>query len=169
MNHPPPKQEQICTIAELTSGIKRLLEDSFPAVWVKGEISNLRYQSSGHIYFSLKDESAQISAVMFRGNAQRLNTRLTDGMEVVALGNLSVYEPRGTYQIIIRECLESGAGLLQAEFERLKQKLNQEGLFNPERKKPLPLFPRKVGIITSPTGAALREFHKHFETPKLGG
>lgn len=158
MAHLPPQQDQIRTISELTSGIKRLLEDAYPAVWVKGEISNIRYQSSGHIYFSLKDSSAQISAVMFRGNAQRLRSRLEDGMEVVALGNLSVYEPRGTYQLIIRECLEAGAGLLQAEFERLKLKLKDEGLFDSERKKTLPVFPGKIGIITSPTGAALRDF-----------
>ena len=116
----PPKQENICTITQLTSGIKRILEDSYPAVWVKGEVSNLRQQSSGHLYFSLKDEGAQISAVMFKGNAMRLSMPLRDGMEVISLGNLSVYEPRGTYQLIVRECIEEGAGRLQAEFERLK-------------------------------------------------
>jgi len=154
----PPKQENICTITQLTSGIKRILEDSYPAVWVKGEVSNLRQQSSGHLYFSLKDEGAQISAVMFKGNAMRLGMPLRDGMEVISLGNLSVYEPRGTYQLIVRECIEEGAGRLQAEFERLKRLLDSEGLFSPDRKKPLPLLPRRVGIITSPTGAALRDF-----------
>ncbi len=156
--HLPPKQENICSISELTSGIKRTLEDAYAAVWVKGEISNLRRQSSGHIYFSLKDAGAQISAVVFRGNAARMKLQLQDGMEIVALGNLSVYEPRGTYQLIIRECIEEGAGRLQAEFERLKRLLNAEGLFSPANKKSIPLLPRTVGIITSPTGAALRDF-----------
>ena len=156
--HLPPKQENICSISELTSGIKRTLEDAYAAVWVKGEISNLRRQSSGHIYFSLKDAGAQISAVVFRGNAAKIKLHLQDGMEIVALGNLSVYEPRGTYQLIIRECIEEGAGRLQAEFERLKRLLDSEGLFSPANKKSIPLLPRTVGIITSPTGAALRDF-----------
>jgi len=156
--HLPPSPNSIATISKLTAGIRQLLEDAFPAVWVKGEISNLRYQSSGHIYFSLKDKAAQIGAVIFKANALRLPMQLKDGMEVVALGNLSVYEPRGTYQLIIRECIEEGAGRLQAEFERLKRMLEVEGLFSIESKKAIPLFPRAVGIITSPTGAALRDF-----------
>lgn len=155
---PPPKENQIQSVGQLTSGIKLLLEDSYPAIWVKGEISNLKYQSSGHIYFSLKDDRAQISAVMFRGNASHLSVRLKDGMEIIAFGNVGVYEPRGSYQLIVRQCIEEGVGQLQAEFERLKRKLNEEGLFSAERKKPLPILARKIGIITSPTGAALRDF-----------
>lgn len=117
-----PKENQVQTVGQLTSGIKRLLEDSYPAIWVKGEISNLKYQSSGHIYFSLKDDRAQIGAVMFRGDAARLPVRLKDGMEVIVFGNISVYEPRGNYQLIVRQCIEEGVGRLQAEFERLKKK-----------------------------------------------
>ncbi len=156
--NPSPSPDQIRTVSELTSQIKRLLEGAVPPSWVKGEISNLRYQSSGHIYLTLKDAGAQISAVMFRGDASRLRLRLKEGMEVLALGNLSVYEPRGSYQLIIRDCVEEGAGRLQAEFERLKKLLQSEGLFDAARKQALPLLPRTVGIITSPTGAALRDF-----------
>lgn len=155
---PLPEEQQILSVADLTSHLKRLLEDSFPAIWVKGEISNIRYQSSGHIYFSLKDAGAQISAVMFRGNAAQLEAPLQDGQEVVAFGNISVYEPRGTYQLIVRSCIDAGAGRLQAEFERLKRNLEAEGLFDSERKKEIPTLPRRVGVITSPTGAAIRDF-----------
>ena len=153
-----PPGNQIQSVGDLTAGIKLLLEDTFPAIWVKGEVSNLKYQSSGHIYFSLKDNRAQIGAVMFRGDAQRLPFQLKDGMEVIVFGNISVYEPRGNYQLIVRQCVEEGVGKLQAEFERLKRKLSEEGLFAPERKKPLPELPRRIGIITSPTGAALKDF-----------
>ncbi len=153
-----PTSNNILTVTELNTDIKALLEGSFPSLWVRGEISNLRRQSSGHLYFSLKDASSQISVVIFKGDASRLSLRVEDGMQVIAYGSLSVYTPRGNYQLIVRELLDDGKGNLQLEFERLKAKLNEEGLFAPERKKAIPLLPSKVGFVTSPTGAALRDF-----------
>ncbi len=146
------------TVRELTAGIKESLEERFAHIWVQGEVSNLRLQSSGHTYFTLKDADAQISAVLFRGDAQRQELTLRDGMEVIAFGGVSVYAPRGNYQLIVRIVLEEGLGRLQRQFETLKKKLGAEGLFAPERKKPLPEMPGTVVVITSPTGAALRDF-----------
>ncbi|MDX2225701.1 MAG: exodeoxyribonuclease VII large subunit [Verrucomicrobiae bacterium] len=145
------------SITELTRKIKGLLERELGEVSVAGEISNLRAQSSGHLYFTLKDAGAQISAVMFRGSASRLGFRPRDGMQVKATGEVSVYEVRGQYQIIVHRLEQAGLGELQARFEELKRKLQAEGLFDAGRKKTIPRFPASIGIVTSPTGAALQD------------
>ncbi len=154
----PQTGEQALTVGEFTRQIKNLLESSFQGVWVRGEISNLRQQSSGHVYFTLKDEGSQLSCVMFRGNASRQPFNWKNGLQVVVYGEVSVYEPRGNYQLICRLIQEDGIGRLQQEFLRLKEKLQGEGLFDPSRKKAIPVLPRTIGVITSPTGAALRDF-----------
>lgn len=151
------------TVGELTGRIKDLLEGAFPELWVRGEVSNLRAQASGHCYFTLKDERAQIAAVMFRGDAARSRVQLRDGQQLAAYGQVSVYEVRGQYQLIVRAVVEDGAGRLQAEFEKLKQRLAAEGLFAPENKVPLPAMPRTIGFITSPTGAAVQDFVRILE------
>lgn len=153
-----PEANRILSVSAFTRQVKDLLENRFPELWIRGEVSNFRRQSSGHCYFSLKDEGSQVSAVIFRGDAANQRLDLRDGLQVVAFGEVSVYEPRGNYQIIVRFMVEDGLGRLQQEFERLKQKLAGEGLFDPEKKKPIPLLPRTVGIVTSPTGAAVRDF-----------
>jgi exodeoxyribonuclease VII large subunit len=150
--------ERVETVSELNGRIKMVLESEFRGVWVRGEISNLRRQTSGHCYFSLKDAGSQISAVLFRGNATRQSIDLRDGLQVLAYGEVSLYEPRGTYQLIVRVIMDDGAGKLQQEFERLKRMLSEEGLFDAERKKSLPVLPATVGFITSPTGAAVQDF-----------
>jgi len=147
----------IFTVSELTSKIKNLLEESFPSMWVEGEVSNCRIPSSGHIYFTLKDEQSQLKAVFFRGANQKIKFNVEDGLKVLALGNISVYQRRGDYQLIVGLLQPRGIGELQLAFEQLKRKLQKEGLFAPEHKKPIPLFPRKIGIVTSPTGAAIRD------------
>lgn len=152
-------QPQVYSILQLTRQIKHLLEGNFGTVWVRGEISNFRRQASGHLWFTLKEEGAQLSCVMFAGDARLLRgVELRDGVEVEAAGEISVYEARGNYQLIVRHAQLCGEGILQARFAALKKKLEAEGLFAPERKKPLPAFPRRIGVVTSPTGAALRDF-----------
>lgn len=151
-------KEPVLSVSEFTAHVKLVLESQTPACWVRGEVSNLRRQSSGHIYFTLKDAKSQLSAVLFRGNAIQQAAALKEGQQITAFGEINVYEPRGTYQLIVRRVLEDGVGRLQQEFERLKQQLSQEGLFAPERKKPIPDLPKCIGIITSPTGAALQDF-----------
>lgn len=160
---------QALSVGELTRSLKRLIEEGFPAVWVRGEVSNLRRQASGHCYFSLKDPSSQIPAVLFRGNALRIDHRLGDGQQVIAFGELSVYEPRGAYQLIVRDLVEDGIGRLQRELERLKEKLRAEGLFDESRKKPLPDLPLTVGVITSASGAAVRDMISVFRRRGWGG
>ena len=147
--------DRVETVSEFTRRVKTLLEGGIRPGWVKGEISNLRAQTSGHVYFSLKDAGAQLSAVLFRGDAGRQSVRLRDGMQALVYGELSVYEPRGQYQLIVRAVIEDGVGRLQREFEALKQRLADEGLFDAARKAPIPLMPATVGFITSPTGAAV--------------
>jgi len=129
-----------------------------PPCWVRGEVSNLRKQSSGHVYFTLKDEASQLSVVLFRGNASRQSIDLRDGMQLIVYGELSLYEPRGSYQMIARALLEDGLGRLRVAYDALKAKLEEEGLFDRGSKQPLPILPRRIGIITSPTGAAIRDF-----------
>ncbi len=153
-----PDAEQVLNVTELTRQIKVRLEDSFTQLWVQGEVSNLRRQSSGHIYFSLKDAESQLPCVLFARDAVQQGFDLTDGMEVILFGNLSVYEPHGRYQLVAKIALQSGQGQLQLEFERLKRKLAAEGLFEKERKQPLPIIPMRIAVITSPTGAAIRDF-----------
>jgi len=147
----------ILTVSQLTAEIKSLLERNFEYLWVEGEISNLRLPSSGHLYFTLKDELAQIRGVMFRLQNRLLKFEPVDGLQVICYGRLSVYEPRGEYQIIVDYLEPKGVGALQLAFEQLKEKLSQEGLFDPAHKKPLPHLPQMIGIVTSPTGAAIRD------------
>lgn len=137
--------------------VRASLEADFPDVWLEGEISNLRAPGSGHLYCTLKDGSSQIRAVIFRSVALRLRFGLEDGLQVVVRGRLSVYEPRGEYQLILDHLEPKGRGALQVAFEQLKRRLEAEGLFNAQRKRSLPVFPRTVGIVTSPTGAAVRD------------
>ncbi len=145
----------VFTVSELNRRIKQLLEKELPFVWITGEISNLRTPSSGHLYFTLKDNQAQLNAVMFRGQARRLAATPQDGLAVLGMGRVSVYEPRGTYQVIIEYLEPQGLGDLQLAFEQLKRKMAAEGLFDADHKKPLPFLPRKVHVITSPTGAVI--------------
>src|SRR5476649_598154 len=149
---------RVRTVSEFTREVKELLEGGLRPGWVRGEVSNLRAQASGHIYFSLKDAGAQLSAVLFRGDAARQTVKLRDGAQVVAYGEVSVYEARGQYQLIVRAVIEDGVGKLQREFEALKARLAAEGLFAPERKRAIPTMPQTVGFITSPTGAAVQDF-----------
>lgn len=146
------------SVTEFTRRVKALLEGGLRSGRVRGEVSNLRIQASGHVYFSLKDAGAQVRAVMFRGDAARQTTRLREGGQVVVLGEVSVYEARGEYQLIVRSVMDDGVGRLQREFEALKARLAAEGLFAKERKRALPRLPRTVGFVTSPTGAAVQDF-----------
>lgn len=150
-------QTHIITVTQLTSQIKNLLEGAFPDVWVAGEISNLTVPQSGHAYFTLKDEQSQIRAVLFRSSQRFLKFTLQHGIQVICRGRVSVYEPRGEYQLIVDYIEPKGVGALQLAFEQLKAKLEKEGLFALDRKKTLPLLPRRIGIVTSPTGAAIRD------------
>jgi exodeoxyribonuclease VII large subunit len=150
-------ERRVYTVSELTASIKAALEEGFPMMWVEGEISNLRTPGSGHAYFTLKDEGAQISAVLFRGRGRRVRFELEDGMQVLAFGGLDVYAARGQYQLVVEMMEPKGLGALQLAFEQLKRKLQAEGLFDEARKRPLPAFPRVIGIVTSPTGAAIRD------------
>jgi len=146
------------SVSEFTRRVKLLLESGIRPAWIRGEVSNLRAQASGHVYFSLKDAGAQLSAVLFRGDAARQTVKLRDGLQVIVYGEVSVYEARGQYQLIVRVVVDDGVGRLQREFEALKARLAAEGLFAAERKRPVPAMPRTVGFITSPTGAAVRDF-----------
>ncbi|RZA09537.1 MAG: exodeoxyribonuclease VII large subunit [Proteobacteria bacterium] len=151
-------EDRPVTVGELTSQIKSMLEDGIGFVTVRGEISNWKPAASGHIYFSLKDSDAMISAAFFRGQAAKMrNAAVRDGVEVICRGRISVYPPRGGYQIIVESLEPVGAGTLQAQFEALKKKLHAEGLFESERKRPIPLMPERIVVITSPTGAAVRD------------
>lgn len=149
--------KKILTVSELSRIIKGCLEEVLPDIWLQGEVSNCTYHSSGHIYFSLKDEDAQIRCVLFRGNSYNIKFKIEDGMQLVAHGRISTYIKRGEYQIIVDMLEPAGKGALQLAFEQLKKKLEKEGLFNPERKKPIPVVPQKIGVVTSPTGAAIHD------------
>ena len=148
---------KVLTVAELTRQIRGALETRFGAVWVHGEVSNYKLHPSGHQYFTLKDARAQIACVIFRNTMAPLRQPLVDGMQVQVYGNVSVFEARGQYQLSVQILQPRGLGLLQAKFEALKRKLEAEGLFAPERKRTLPKFPRRIGIVTSPSGAAIRD------------
>jgi exodeoxyribonuclease VII large subunit len=148
---------KILTVAELTRQIRGTLETKFGAVWVQGEISNYKLHPSGHQYFTLKDQRAQIACVIFRNTMAPLRQPLVDGTQVQVYGNVSVFEARGQYQLSVQILQPRGLGVLQAKFEALKRKLDAEGLFDPARKRPLPKFPRRIGIVTSPSGAAIRD------------
>ena len=157
----PAKPERpgrvVLTVSELNEQVGELLAESLPSVWVEGEISNLRRYPSGHTYFTLKDADAQISAVLFRGGAPGLRFRPEDGLKILARGRVSLYEPRGSYQIIVEAMEPAGLGALQLAFEQLKARLLAEGLFDAARKRPLPVLPRRIGMVTSPSGAAIRD------------
>jgi exodeoxyribonuclease VII large subunit len=150
----PPR---LLRVGELVAGVRELLEDAVGRVWVVGEVSNLFRAGSGHVYFTLKDEDAQVRAVLFRGTARRLRFEPEEGLEVLVYGELSVYEPRGDLQLLVRTLEPRGAGALQVAFEQLRARLEAAGLFDPARKRPLPLRPRRVAVVTSPTGAALHD------------
>lgn len=155
---PPDRTSKtIYTVSELTSKIKSVLESSFPLIWICGEVSNFRMPASGHCYFTLKDESAQIPAVVFRGQHRQSRFTPEDGMSIIGLGRLSVYEPRGNYQIILEYVEPAGLGALQLAFEKLKNRLAADGYFDPQRKKPLPFLPSKISVITSPSGAVVHD------------
>ena len=148
---------KLFSVTELTRSIRGLLETRFRSVWVHGEISNYKKHPSGHQYFTLKDQRAAISCVIFRNTLPPFPTTLNDGMQVQVFGNLTVFEARGQYQLNVQILQSRGLGILQAKFEALKKKLEAEGLFETARKRPLPKFPRRIGIITSPSGAAIRD------------
>jgi len=148
---------KVLSVSDLTGQIRRLLEKQIGLVWVSGEIANLRSQSSGHIYFTVKDSSSQLSCVLFRGEMLVDRSLLQDGRHVLLQGDVTVYEPRGQYQLRVVAAELQGVGALQAAFEKLKAKLYAEGLFARERKRPLPRYPRRIGLVTSPTGAAIRD------------
>lgn len=150
-------QPQIQTISELTGEIKDLIEGNLPEVWVQGEVSNCIKASSGHVYLTLKDEKAQLAAVIWRNAASKFRFDLHDGLQVVANGSVEVYAPRGSYQLIIRQLIPHGVGALELAFRQMHAKLAAEGLFEPHRKRPIPMFPRRIALITSPTSAAVRD------------
>ncbi|MEP6662656.1 MAG: exodeoxyribonuclease VII large subunit [Verrucomicrobiota bacterium] len=154
---PQEAMRQVFSVTELTGQIRRLLEKQVGRVWVSGEITNLRAQSSGHFYFTLKDANAQLNCVLFRGDCLAQREFLQDGRKVLLQGEMTVYEPRGQYQLRVVEVEVQGVGALQIAFEKLKQKLNADGWFAPERKRSLPRYPEAIGLITSPTGAAIRD------------
>jgi exodeoxyribonuclease VII large subunit len=154
----PNGPSHVLTVSELTRHIKGLLEANFYNAWVEGEVCDLRTPSSGHVYFALKDPSARVSVVLFRTTAQAINFKLKDGLRLVVFGDISVYEKSGQYQIVARQLGPKGLGALQLAFEEMKKRLAKEGLFDPARKKRIPILPQCIGIVTSPTGAAIRDF-----------
>ena len=153
-------QHRVYTVSELNSDIKDILEKTYPFIWIYGEISNFNIPASGHFYFTIKDEHAQVNAVMFRNKNRNLKFKPEDGLSITGLGRISVYEPRGTYQIIFEYLEPKGTGAIQMAFEQLKKRLADEGLFDEKHKKPLPFLPRKISIITSPTGAVVHDILK---------
>ena len=146
------------SVSALSAQIKGTLEDAFPRVSVVGEVSNFSRPQSGHCYFTLKDDNAQIRAVMWRGTASRLKFDLSDGLEIVCQGKIDVYAPRGSYQLVVDQAQPKGVGSLELAFRQLREKLAREGLFDQDRKQSIPRFPRRIGFVTSPTGAAVRDF-----------
>jgi len=153
----PLPERKIYSVSELTTRIRDLLEEEFPSVWIQGEVSNFRSAPSGHFYFTLKDDAAQIRCVMFKTQSRFLKFRLEDGLNVIGWGRVSVYSLRGDYQLIFDTMEPAGFGSLMLAFEQLKKRLASEGLFDPQRKKAIPRFPRRVGLVTSPRGAAVRD------------
>ncbi len=153
-----PEQHQVLSVGDLTDQIKGVLEGTFTGVWVAGEISNFSRPQSGHCYLTLKDDRAQVRAVIWRATAARLRFDLEDGLEVICQGDIDVYAPRGSYQLVIRQIEPKGIGALELALRKLRERLAAEGLFAPERKRPLPRFPRRIAFVTSPSGAAIRDF-----------
>lgn len=157
MNESPIAEPPVLTVSQLSNAIKHCLEKTFPLVWLQGEVSNCKPNTSGHLYFSLKDANAQISAVMFRVDASTLKAPPKDGTQVMVRGEINVYPAGGRYQIIVREMRPVGIGELLLRLEELKIKLNKLGWFSKTRKRPLPKFPKRIGVVTSPTGAAIQD------------
>jgi exodeoxyribonuclease VII large subunit len=154
----PPDNVKVYGIGELTRAVKELLEDAFaPCLWVSGEVSNLKKHTSGHWYLTLKDRDSQLQTTIYKGVNLRLRFDIRDGMEVIARGRLTVYQPRGEYQLQVEEVQPKGVGPLDLAFRQLKEKLSKLGYFDPRRKKPLPRYPRRIALVTSPTGAAVRD------------
>jgi exodeoxyribonuclease VII large subunit len=166
----PDSGRRVRSVSEITRDIKLNLEGAFTNLWIAGEISNLKQHTSGHYYFTLKDDRAQLLAVLFRASTRFLRFRPQDGMAVLVWGHITVYEPKGSYQIRVERMEPRGQGSLALAFEQLKEKLGKEGLFEASRKKRLPLLPRRIGIVTSPTGAAIRDICRilHRRFPNLG-
>jgi exodeoxyribonuclease VII large subunit len=152
--------EHVFSVSQLTGQLKTVLEELYFDVWVSGEVSNISRPRSGHIYFTLKDEGAQIRAAIWQSTARRLRFALEDGMHVLCRGGVEVYAPQGSYTLIVRQIEPRGEGALQAKLRKLHEKLAAEGLFDPARKRPLPRFPRRIALVTSPSGAAVRDFLK---------
>jgi len=150
-------RKKILTVSELTANIKFMLEGEFKSVWIAGELSNVRIPSSGHCYLTLKDPGAQIAGVIWRSTLDRVKFKIEDGLKAIVRGSVTVYEPRGNYQIVIDKIEPEGVGALQLAFLQLKEKLQKEGLFDLARKRPIPFLPRRIGIVTSPTGAAIQD------------
>jgi exodeoxyribonuclease VII large subunit len=150
-------EKQIYSVSTLNKSVKRLLESHFQVIWIEGEVSNLSRPSSGHLYFTLKDESAQVRCAMFRLRNISKPVAIENGSQILAYAKISLYDARGDYQLIIEHIEDRGEGLLRQQFEQLKKRLASEGLFDLQHKKPLPSFPQKIGVITSPTGAAIRD------------
>ncbi len=151
------KEKHIYSVSELTKYIRVIIEDSFPGVWVEGEISNFVLHTSGHMYFSLKDASSVLKCAMFKRANEKLKFSLKSGMKVIVFGSVSVYEARGDYQLIAEEIEPKGVGALQLQFQQLKEKLQKEGLFDDRHKVPIPFLPTRIGVVTSPTGAAIQD------------
>jgi len=151
-------EQQALSVSDLTAQLKGHLETGFPSVWVTGEISNFARPQSGHCYFTLKDDGAQIRAVLWRSTAARVKVDLADGLEIIGHGHIDVYGARGTYQLVLDRLEPKGVGALELSLRKLREKLTAEGLFDRSRKQPLPPFPRRVAFVTSPTGAAIRDF-----------
>lgn len=151
------ENRKVYSVSELNRDIKAVLENSYPDVWVEGEVSNFKLYPSGHMYLSLKDAESQISAVIFQGVNRSFKFKLEDGLKVLARGQVSAYPKRGNYQLIISHLEPAGKGALQLAFEQLKEKLEKEGLFDQSRKRPIPVLPQKIGVVTSPTGAAIKD------------
>src|SRR3954454_3152459 len=157
---PVKRERRVFSVSELTAAIRGVLETGFGEIWVEGELSNCRTWNTGHVYFTLKDGDAQVKAVMFRSAVRYLKFKPEDGMHVIVRGQLSVYEPKGEYQIVCEHLEPRGLGALQMAFEQLKKRLHAEGLFAAERKRALPALPRRIGVVTSLEGAAIRDILK---------
>src|ERR1051326_9272617 len=150
-------QRRVLSVSQLADELRRVVEEKFRSVWVEGEISNFKVYGSGHAYFTLKDAGAQMRAVLFRNRARRIRFEPGDGLHVLAMGSVEVYPQRGEYQLVVELLEPRGLGALQLAFEQLKARLSAEGLFDEARKRPLPRFPKTIGIVTSPSGAAIRD------------
>ncbi len=157
MNDGVLRPDKVYTVSQITQLVKLTLEDAFPRLWVEGEVSNFHRHPSGHVYFTLKDDKSQLRAVLFRSDASLIKFELKDGLQILCRGRLNIYEPRGEYQLVADKAEPKGKGALQLAFEQLKDKLKAEGLFDPKFKKKLPLLPKTIGLVTSPSGAAVHD------------